>query len=247
MEHQSLIAYGHDFGDGGLGYDAPFDALHFHELAHEWYGNFVTARDWKDFWLHEGPATYLEALYAEHLEGDRAYHDLTSYFREQVTGGTAIARTTPTTAESIYHRDVYFRGAMVLHTLRYLVGEEVVRTLLRRFLYPEGRMRNARSAFRLVTTSDFIDTAEAVTGRSLDAFFDVYLYRAPLPALETSRSEGTLTLRWTDTGDASFAVPVPVQVNDTTRRVRMAGGTGQVAVPAGAEVEVDPQGWLLRR
>ena len=247
MEHQSLIAYGHDFGDGGLGYDAPFDALHFHELAHEWYGNFVTARDWKDFWLHEGPATYLEALYAEHLEGDRAYHDLTSYFREQVTGGTAIARTSPTTAESIYHRDVYFRGAMVLHTLRYLVGEEAVRTLLRRFLYPEERARNARSAFRLVTTSDFIDTAEAVTGRSLDAFFDVYLYRAPLPALETSRSEGTLTLRWTDTGDASFAVPVPVQINDTTRRVRMAGGTGQVAVPSGAEVEVDPEGWLLRR
>ena len=247
MEHQSLIAYGHDFASGGLGYDAPFDALHFHELAHEWYGNFVTAQDWKDFWLHEGTATYLEALYAEHVEGDPGYHELTTYFRAQVAGGTAIARTGPTTAESIYHRDVYFRGAMLLHTLRYLVGEEAVRTLLRRFVYPEGRTAGSGAAFRPVTTSDFIKMAEAIAGRSLRAFFEVYLYRAPLPKLETSQSDGTLTLEWTDTGDVSFEVPVPVQIRDTTRRVRMVGGTGQIAVPSGAEVEVDPQGWLLRR
>jgi len=246
MEHQSLIAYGHDFGDGGLGYDVPFDALHFHELAHEWYGNLVTARDWKDFWLHEGPATYLEALYVEHLEGDHAYHDLTSYFQEQVTGGTAIARTHPTSAESIYHQDVYFRGAMLLHTLRYLVGEEAIRTILRRFVDP-ALAGHPRPSFRSVTTSDFIDTAEAVTDRSLDAFFEVYLYRAPLPKLETSRSDGTLTLRWTDTGDAAFAVPVPVRIQDSTRRVAMTGGEAQIQIPEGADVRVDPKGWVLRR
>ena len=246
MEHQSLIAYGHDFSTGGLGYDVPFDALHFHELAHEWYGNLVTVRDWKDFWLHEGPATYLEALYAERLRGDSAYHAVTDHFRAQVQGGASIARRESTTAEAIYHRDVYFRGAMLLHTLRYWIGEEDLRRILRRFVYPEGTTTETRPPFRSVTTADFIETAEAVTGRPLDAFFEVYLYRDALPTLETERANETLRLRWTGTGDASLEVPVPVRLNGTTQRVDMVDGRGQVQLPPGAEGTVDPKGWLLR-
>ena len=247
MEHQSLIAYGHDFMTGGLGYDAPFDALHFHELAHEWYGNLVTVQDWKDFWLHEGPATYLEALYAEHLQGDSAYHARTDYFRGQMTGGSPIARRKPTTAEAIYNRDVYYRGALTLHTLRYVVGQEALRTLLRRFVYPEGTASAPTAPYRHVTTDDFVRLAEEVSGRSLDAFFQVYLYRADLPILKTQRKNETLRLEWTTTGDVTFEVPVPVRVDGETRRVMMSDGTGSVAVPKGAEVAVDPKGWILRR
>jgi aminopeptidase N len=243
MEHQSIIAYGHDFTTGGIGYDAPFDALHFHELAHEWYGNLVTAKDWKDFWLHEGPATYLEALYAEHLEGDSAYHVLTDYYRSQVEGGTAIARREPTTTEDIYHRDVYYRGALILHTLRYVVGEASLRRILRQFTTPAS---GDGPAFRHVTTRDFRQLAETISGRSLGAFFEVYLYQSNLPVLEADRRSGTLRLQWTETGDAVFEVPVPVRVNDSTRRVAMDGGTGAVSVPEGAEVEVDPKRWILR-
>lgn len=244
MEHQSLIAYGHDFAPGGLAYDAPFDALHFHELAHEWYGNLLTVRDWKDFWLHEGPATYLEALYAEHLEGDSAYHALTDHFRTQVEGGTPIARTTPTTANSIYHRDVYYRGALTLHTLRYLVGESALREILRRFATPDSA--HSTPAFRSVTTNDFRQLAETVSGRSLEAFFDVYLYQEELPVLDTTWADGALRLRWTNTGDTVFSVPVPVRVDGTTHRVSMEGGEGRLSVSEGAAVTIDPKGWILR-
>ena len=246
MEHQSLIAYGHTFSDGGLGYDAPFDVLHFHELAHEWYGNLVTVQNWKDFWIHEGPATYLEALYAEYLRGDSAYHAVTDHFGSRVTGGVQIAREGPTPASEIYHRDVYFRGAMMLHTLRYWVGEEHLRTILRRFVYPEETADADVPPFRHVTTQDFVEMAETVADRPLGDFFQVYLYRAALPRLETDRTDGTLQLQWTHTGDATLEVPVPVQVNGTLRRVAMDGGEGTVAVPAGADVQIDPQGWLLR-
>ena len=246
MEHQSIIAYGHDYTDGGIGYEASFDALHFHELAHEWYGNLVTVRDWKDFWLHEGPATYLEALYAEHLEGDSAYHALTDYYRAQLQGGTSIARHEPTTAEEIYHRDVYFRGALTLHTLRHVIGEEALRALLRRFAYPNGTGSGAEVPFRHVTTDDFIRVAEAASGRSLESFFEVYLYQPDLPRLNTRRSDGVLQLRWSNTGDVPFEVPVPVAVNDSTERVAMSGGKGSVRVPDGASVQVDPSGWVLR-
>lgn len=246
MEHQSLIAYGHDFTTGGVGYEAPYDALHFHELAHEWYGNLITVHDWKDFWLHEGTATYLEALYTEHRQGERAYHERIDYFRRAMSGERPVARRTPTSAEAIYHRDVYYRGAMVLHTLRYVVGEAALRTLLRRFAYPDGAETGRSAPFRHVTTTDFVRLAEEVSGRSLTALFEVYLYRGALPVLETERAEGQLRLRWTNTGDLSFAVPVPVRVDGHTRRVSMRGGTGTVTVPREATVEVDPAGWVLR-
>ncbi|MEF8797687.1 MAG: M1 family metallopeptidase, partial [Salinivenus sp.] len=188
MEHQTLIAYGHDFRDGGLGYDAPFDALHFHELAHEWYGNCLTVRDWKDFWIHEGTATYLEALYEEALRGPAAYHERVDYFRRQVTGRTPIARRSPTSAQSIYGREVYFKGALVLHTLRSMIGREATEALLRRFVDPPDRPSG--SACRHVDTEAFLQAAEARTGRPLDAFASTYLYQSALPRLDSTRTDG---------------------------------------------------------
>ena len=259
MEHQSIIAYGKNFGSGGLGYEAATDALHFHELAHEWYGNLVTVRDWKDFWLHEGTASYLEALYAGHAydehvrdehpyggRGDSAYHARIDHARESISGGRPIARTAPTTAEDIYHGDVYHRGALTLHTLRYLIGEEALRTLLRRFVYPEGTASDPTAPYRHVTTDDFIQLAEEVSGRSLEAFFQVYLYHADLPTLKTQRKNETLRLEWTTTGDVTFEVPVPVRVDGETRRVSMEGGEGRLSVREPADVTIDPEGWVLR-
>ena len=245
MEHQSLIAYGHDFTPGGLGYGASFDALHFHELAHEWYGNLVTVADWKDFWLHEGTATYLEALYAEARRGHGAYRARIDDFRQAMTGGTPIARRDPTSAEDIYHGDVYNRGALTLHTLRYVVGEETLREILRRFATPDSAREDP--VFRSVATSDFRQLAESVSGRSLEAFFEVYLYQADLPVLETNQSSGGLRLRWTNTGGAAFSVPVPVRIGGEMHRVPMDGGEGRLSLPNGGEVQVDPKGWVLRK
>jgi hypothetical protein len=71
------------------------------------------------------------------------------------------------------------------------------------------------------------------------------LYQEHLPTLETERIGDTLHLRWTNTGDAAFEVPVPVRIDGATHRVDMTGGTGEVAVPEGTEEAVDPKGWLL--
>jgi len=243
MEHQTLIAYGNDFDrTGGLGYDARFDALHFHELAHEWYGNCVTVRDWKDFWIHEGVATYLEALYTESLRGPTGYHDLVDYFRGQVANRAPIARKTPTSAQDMYGRDVYYKGAMVLHTLRSMMGREALVGLLREFVYPNGP--DPEQACRHVGTDDFLEAAEARAGRSLDAFAETYLYQAERPRLDTTRTDTSLTLTWHNAADG-FAVPVPVQVGDSTRTVAMEGGTGTITVPKAASVTLDPQDWVL--
>lgn len=244
MEHQTLIAYGSTFNrSGGLGYEADFDALHFHELAHEWYGNCLTVRDWKDFWIHEGVATYLEALYMESRRGLDGYLDLIAYFRRQVTNRSPIARKDPTSAQAMYGRDVYYKGALVLHTLRSMIGREALVGLLRDFVYPDGT--EPAQACRHVGTRDFLKRAEAVAGRSLDGLAETYLYQAALPTLDSTRTEQTLTLTWRNAAEG-FAVPVPVRVGDTTRTVAMEGGKGTLSVPADASVHIDPNDWLLR-
>ena len=249
MEHQTIIAYGNEFRlNGGLGYDAGFDALHFHELAHEWYGNCVTVEDWKDFWIHEGVATYLEALYAESLRGTQGYRQVTSYFRQRLRPGRSIARAQPTSAQEMYGVNVYFKGALVLHTLRTVIGKEKTLELLRRFVNPteQARMPSDGRPCRHVSTSEFVQLAEEVAGRQLDAFFHVYLYEDELPRIEMRRSGGgTVTLRWTQTGGAPFEIPVPVQVDGALRRVDMTGGQGTAEVDPDASVIVDPRRELL--
>lgn len=248
MEHQTIIAYGHDFTDGGLGYDAGFDALHLHELAHEWYGNALTAADWKDFWIHEGFATYVEALYAEAQRGRAGYDAVIGHFRRQVTHQQPIARRTPTTARAIYSRDLYFKGALVLHTLRHLLGDDAFRAFLRRLTYPDGPATTAGCPCRAVTTADVVAAAEAVAERRLGWFFDAYLYHAAPPRLVTVRTDDRLALRWeTPAGGAAFPLPVEVAVDGAVTRLAMEGGTGAVALPTpDARVQVDPHGWLLR-
>jgi len=244
MEHQTIIAYGNEFRlNGGLGYDAGFDALHFHELAHEWYGNCVTVGDWKDFWIHEGVATYLEALYAEKLRGEAGYRAVTSYFRQRMRGRQAIARSEPTSAQEIYGTDIYYKGALVLHALRQVIGKEALIDVLRTFM--AGTADAVNPTCRSVTTAEFVQTAEEVTGRQLDGFFSVYLYQNDLPVVTSTRAGTTVTLEWTQTGGAPFEVPVPVEIGGELRRVEMNGGTATLEVSRSDSVVVDPRRELL--
>jgi aminopeptidase N len=144
----------------------------------------------------------------------------------------------------MYGRDVYYKGAVVLHTLRSMIGADALETLLHEFVYPDGP--DPATACRPVDTEAFLRRAEAVAGRSLDGFADTYLYRAALPRLDTTRADGRLTLRWTRTGEGAFEVPMPVRVGDSLRTVAMEGGTGTLSVPTGAEIQIDPTGWVLR-
>ena len=71
MEHQTIIAYGNDYKYNNKGYDF----LLFHELAHEWWGNYLSVSDWADFWIHEGFAIYSEALFVEEKHGLNEYNN----------------------------------------------------------------------------------------------------------------------------------------------------------------------------
>ena len=251
MEHQSIIAYGANFTNGAMtgGVDWGFDALHHHELSHEWWGNMVTNADWKDMWVHEGFGTYMQALYLEDKQGIDRYHAYMNSFVHRIGNQKPVAPREMTSAQEIYAgHDIYFKGAWVLHTLRYLIGNDALRLSLRRMAYPTPEIWRASDGtqVRFVDTDDYVATVEEVTETDLDWFFDVYVHSAELPTLELTRREGALDLAWSTPHGLPFPMPVDVEVDGRTQRVEMPSGRATVEVPAGATVAVDPEGWILK-
>lgn len=248
MEHQSCIAYGNLYGNGAFGYDQGFDPLHFHELSHEWWGNMLTASDWKDFWLHEGFATYMEALYAGYLNGQAGYDAVMQHFSGRISNRNPMAPTKPTSTEEIYGNDIYFKGAWVLHTLRYVIGDDLFFESLQRFLYPDPSLKKVKdgSHCRLVSSEEFIQTVERVSKQNLDWFFNIYLRQAQLPILQNWIEDKTLHLAWKTPDDEPFLMNVQVKVGDQVHVVDMSSGHGLLELDPFVPPNIDPEHRILK-
>lgn len=255
MEHQTLIAYGAGFENGVLSNGiAEFDDLHQHELAHEWWGNLVTAWNWRDFWIHEGIGTYMQPLYSEHLGGKEAYNQSMEYLRFRMAADPQMAvapRESMSTLEITQGTrggDIYFKGAWFLHTLRYVIGDDAFFTLLRRFAYPTEEMESVTDGrqVRFATTDDFLHLAENISGQDLDWMFEIYLRQPELPVLHASRQGTLITLRWEVPEGRKF--PMPVEVKIDGEMVTMSPQNNRISfeVDETVEVEADPNNWILK-
>jgi aminopeptidase N len=253
MENATVIFYGEKGVASGRGPVV-------HEVAHQWFGNSVTERDWDDVWLSEGFATYFTHLYTEHVHGRDAF------VRGLVRDIDVIARAQAAApAQPIIHRNieaadgvpgllnrlVYQKGAWVLHMLRGLVGSDVFRSALREYY---RRYRNANAS-----TDDFRQVVEQASGRELGWFFDQWLRRPGVPAVSGSwryvpdRKEIELELRQMHAGDP-FRLPIEIGLTPSdgapirVERIELTEAAGRFTIPAGAEpasVVLDPNTWVL--
>jgi aminopeptidase N len=143
-----------------------------HELAHQWFGNSVTPRDWSDIWLNEGFATYAEWLHAAwRYKAPRTPHRQFRFLYRIYGAGAAFWKVPPGdpgSVDRLFDSPVYDRGAMTLQALRERVGDKAFFTILRRWV--------ARNAHGSVDTQDFVALAERVSGKQLDRLFRVWLY-----------------------------------------------------------------------
>lgn len=250
MEHQTINAYGNNYRKTPSGFDEIFQ----HELGHEWFGNQMTVANWDDFWLHEGFTQYMQPLYAQWREGDARYAVMMDQFRLAIRNKAPIVSGKIRTEEDVYEeakggpgQDIYYKGAWVLHTLRYLIGDAQFFEATRRLVYGRPDPRPGNFKPRFATTPEFITIVQQVTGRDLGWFFDAYLYQAALPDLQVERSGDQLRLRWKTPQDRLFPMPVDFTVDGQPRRATMAGGAETLTVPAGAHIILDPNAHVLRR
>ncbi|MFA7289043.1 MAG: M1 family metallopeptidase [Melioribacteraceae bacterium] len=160
MEHQTITGVGSNYISG----HRFFSDLLIHELAHQWWGNALTPKSWKDIWLNEGFATYSEALYWENNSG---YDALVSTMASKQNSFKSSTLYDPEI--DLFSRLVYDKGAWVLHMLRYEVGNDNFFKILRTY-YDSFKYKN-------VETKDFIAITEKISGKNLKKFFDQWVFK----------------------------------------------------------------------
>lgn len=248
MEHQTVNAYGNDYRKDENGYDWLLQ----HEFAHEWFGNQLTNADWADMWLHEGFGTYMQPLYLQWLRGDMEYMAALMKQRAMLANRFPVVSAPPMTEEQVYDSergpglDIYYKGSLVLHTLRGLIGDEAFFAATRRLVYGIDEPRPGNFKPRYGTARDFTDAVKHFAGRDYDWFFDVYLRSAKLPDLVATRDGNRLQLHWKTEGDKPFPMPVEVRVGTRVVEVPMRDGQGSVRLPEGASYTLDPHSKVLR-
>jgi aminopeptidase N len=175
LESQSLSTFGANFLDD----DWDCVRLVAHELAHQWFGNAVTLRWWRDIWLHEGFACYAEWLWSEHSGGESADHHARHHHEALADKPQDLVLADPG-PETMFDDRVYKRGALLLHALRLTVGDETFFELLRTWV--------ADHAGGSVTTAEFVAHCVRGSGAAdgstdLTELFVAWLDQTELPDL----------------------------------------------------------------
>lgn len=244
MEHQTMSFM------GGHWYE-----LLAHELAHQWFGDLITCGSWKDLWLNEGFATYLQMLCYEHL-APQYWLPVLRARRDVVTsqpGGSVLVTDTMDIGRLFDSRLTYAKGAFLLHMMRWVCGDEAFYEGLQGYLN-DPALRNGSAV-----TSDLVAHLEAASGLDLTGFMaDWY----------SGEGHPTYQLEWTQTADgevsailgqtsshpsvAFFEMPVPVRFKNAGAEQTVVldhqsnGQLFQFNLPFQADsATIDPEVWLL--
>ena len=213
MEHQSAVAYGNLFENGYLGRDwtgtgisMRFDFIIIPESGHEWFGNSITAADPSDMWIHEGWTTYLEGLYVEYRWGKGDAIRYLNGLKPKIYNRRPIVAERGVNADPT--EDQYFKGALMLNTLRSVIDNDPKWFELIYDFYQQFKYRN-------IMTEDVVTWFNLHTGMNLTPIFDQYLRHRKPPRLELLFGEapGMAMYKW-DAAEDDFAMPVRVGTPD---------------------------------
>jgi aminopeptidase N len=230
-----------------------------HEVAHQWFGDAVTERDWDDVWLSEGFATYFALLFLEHDRGRDAFlaglkRSRDSVFRlEESNPKLAVIHDNLADTRRVVNGLVYQKGGWTLHMLRGRLGTDAFWAGIREY-YRRYRDGN-------VSTDDFRRVLEETSGQDLAWFFRQWLKRPGSPRLEGTwqyrPQDHRLEIELTQTqpGDP-FRLPVEIGVTvegtaePRIEKIEMTERTQRFEIPAEKappSVTLDPNCWVLMK
>lgn len=189
-----------------------------HELAHQWFGNKITCGSWNDIWLNEGFATYLSGLVIENLDGSVPFvnwkNGLISNITSQNGGSVYVPESEINNVNRIFSgRLSYNKGAMVVHMLRYKLGD------VNFFQGMKNYLLDTDLAFGYANTGDLKFHLEAVSGLSLTEFFNDWVYGQGHPSyqfqvqnLVDNQVQITVNQTQSHSSVSFFEMPLPVRL-----------------------------------
>ncbi|MCI2417034.1 M1 family metallopeptidase [Saccharopolyspora sp. K220] len=169
LENQTRPTYSHLFFRYGAN-----TSVVVHENAHQWFGDSVSVDAWRDIWLNEGFASYAEWLWSEQ-QGTGTAQELFDHYYASHPADDPFWQVLPGDpgAQNVFHDAVYDRGAMTLHALRNVVGDEALLDIVRTWA-ADKRYGNG-------TIEEFIALAEQRSGKQLDELFNTWLFTKGRP------------------------------------------------------------------
>jgi aminopeptidase N len=239
MEHQTMITFDNIFiykQVGGQEYSANL----FHEYAHEWWANKVTNKDWGHMWIQEGIATYAEALAMLELGGEAAYDEIIAGHRRGSKNAHAVVPAGEGISEKEVYSggDIYTKGSFFMHSLRYLIGDNIFFPTLKKLATdPQYTYDN------FVTTQDVEKLFSTASGKDLKPFFDFYL-----------RTTDVLDLNVKEIGFQkyqlkinNFFMPIPMEITANGKKNRMVIPKEGITVSSATPPQLDAKGFYLKK
>ncbi|AWR96339.1 peptidase M1 [Acidianus sulfidivorans JP7] len=179
------------------------DSLIAHELAHQWFGDLITTKDWSNIWLNEGFASYFEAMFIEYYKGKEEfiynlYSKLKVYLEETEKYTRPIVTRYYKWGDELFDRHTYNKGALVLNMLRNYLGDEVFKEGIREYI--------KRYKFKNTDTEDFKKVMEEVSGKDLTWIFDQFIYSAGHPIVNVNQDGNKINVSIQD-----FQIPLEIK------------------------------------
>ena len=214
MEHQSAVTYGNNWDNwrGTRSWTSKYygivDGLLFHETAHEWWGNSITASDPAHMWIHEGMAVYSEAMYIEDKLGYNVMVDFLLDKRKGIRNKLPVVG--PINSNYWAFGDSYVKGAWIMHTLRHVIDDdELWFDILKSFA-----VKNAKSH---VSTEDFLNHVIYKTRYNFQLIFYQYFYTHKPPVFEYYQDGNKFFYRWDAVN--GFDMPIDINLNGVELRI----------------------------
>jgi aminopeptidase N len=238
MEHQTMNAYGNQFKYTKVGGE-DFDWLLTHEFGHEWWANKVSNKDWAHMWIQEGICSFGDVLYVRELEGEEAYQ---KRMRQNAMGSQnikPIVQGEVVDSDATYHADIYGKGALFMHTLRYVIGDSLFFPILKKLATdPKYTYDN------MITTDDVEKLFSTDSHTNLKPLFDFYL-----------RTTQKLEVNVKQTAENKYAIKVtnfdgmklPIEILADGKISKMMVDKTAITIESKTLPQIDPKGFYLKR
>lgn len=237
MEHQTMITYGDGenrakFQTIKVG-DWEYSGNLFHEFGHEWFAN----KDWARMWIQEGIDVYSEALWCREANSERGYNSMMVVIKKGIRNEKPVVQGEELNSGDAYIGDIYTKGAFFMHTLRYVLGDELFFPTLKKLTTdPKYTYSN------FVVTDDVEQLFSKAAGKNLKPLFDFYL--RTIKKLEITIQQNGFNEYRVKATSLPMPLPVDVLTDESTKQVMLEDKA--VKVSSSFPPVVDARGYYLK-